>query len=278
MSASRLSLINILKNEFKNPAIKEKSIAAAKKELKNNIDNDNAARIFDEFPCLIPQETLLTLTEQFKSILSTINDNVDLDNNFKLTRESDEELITQWEKEIAQMAITELLNKNGIKNELIELLNWQQYKNQLTLSNVTYLISELSCSILCAFVGNVNQVIMKNSIKSLEKYKNAYVAMCKYVNPNYHTWVIEQLDLKGFVIIETSGKKSNRLKYGDILRWPIENPKPSIFLVLTGIVTAAAFTFYKKYNENSEQAELKEIPESKSVRSCLKPSFMHKAR
>jgi hypothetical protein len=253
MSTSRTSLYTILQREFKNPDIKKRACESSKNILKNH--PELTTRIFDNFPCLISQNQLNALTTELQEILLLISESgvAILNNKMELLNELDKKKIIKWEKKIASIAIAELLTEKGhIQKEILELLEWQNCTKELN-------SSELISSIICAYVGAVNQVIIQKLSKEFELNGNVFLGICSFVNKHCHEWVIDRLDASGFIIQTPEIKKEKyiKLKYDNIIRWPIEKPQPGVFIVLGAIATAAAFLFFKKLpGENAQERSL----------------------
>lgn len=242
MSKSRQSLRHVLMDEFKVTAVKDKAQQSAINTLSKHPEYIN--RIFDDFPCLLPKETLQNLTKQFKSILTTVTPHADDSEKYTLDQK-DKNTVLAFEKEIISIGISELLDKKGnIKNELIQLLNWEPYKKKLTATR--YVLTEEIVSIMCAYVGAVNTIIMYHSDELVKINLPAFLATSTYVNPEYRKWIEESLSLNGFIVLapKTDDKKE---KQKDILYWPIKTSKATRYLILGSILTAVAYTCAKKF-------------------------------
>lgn len=245
MSTPRFSLCNILKREFKNPTKRNIACDSAKNILQDH--PELATRIFDKFPCLLHKNELAELTNQFRDIFMELDSSSisETEDGVDLALEADKKNITAWEKKIADIAIAELLDENGtIKNELIELLEWQDFQNELR-------SPALICSIVCAYLGAINQVIIHNLSKELANRSDIFLAVCGYVNKNCRTWVNHQIFESKEGLSTVKEEKYSKIQYHKILHWPnetfsFEKNQPGVFVVLGAVAAAAAILFFKK--------------------------------
>lgn len=261
MSGSRTSLYYSLQKSFKNSETKKRSCHSAKSILKDR--PELATRIFDKFPCLLPENHIATLKDQFLNIFSSIKDSSIEENinGIELINEKDKKKLFQFEKKIADIAIAELLTIDGqIKPELIKILEWEAFEKQLHSTS-------LICAIISAFIGAVNQVIIQQLATEMQKRTFVFGAVCDYINKNLHYWVVDRLDSAGYIITGPKSQyESDKWNYEKILTWPIENPQPGVFVVLTAVATAAAILFFKKSKDQApeikeEKIELIENPQ-----------------
>src|SRR3990167_10137565 len=109
MSISRLSFIEILKEEFENdPSIKEAYSISSKHHFENNTSN----RVFDAFSRLISNEDLADLTNRIKKCFSSGPSSTE-HMNFKepstLTLDEKNEIVA-IEKSITKIACAQILD------------------------------------------------------------------------------------------------------------------------------------------------------------------------
>lgn len=300
MSAPRHSLISILDNEFKkSPTQKDTALRTAKGILEKH--PELASRIFDKFPYLISTELEEELTKEFRDIfLSLNNSSIRVsDEGAELIKDIDKNRISAWEKKIASMGVTELLNDEGyIKNEIIRLFEWENFKPQLKSISLTW-------TIVCAYVGAVNQMIMKNlgeeglfleqkedKMQDQRKYgvinslmsminhfktplKRHFIASAVYsfINKNCRAWVrnrivnrlLYQLDASGYIVTspDIQNEKYERLSYENILFWPVHKQDPGIYIAVGAVNLAASRRFFRQYQAQNSETEMVTLPKLK---------------
>lgn len=245
MSNSRPFIILTLEEAFKNP---QKAKELHDKTLQTLTESPgNASRIFDKFPCLLPEETIQDISKKCLNVLSDMKvDSITFDpNGIHVHNKNDQYNIAFFIKEIVSIAITELLDNQGhIKKELIELLGWQDIQDQLNQP-------ELIISILCGYIGAINQEIVTHFSEEILNLNSAYTGFTGYLNkkvPNkdHHEthvrqWIIDKLNESGYVFDTTVQKYQNNL-----LSWrsnPISNANS--LRVASAIHEASALMFFK---------------------------------
>lgn len=240
MSYSRPYIALVLEEEFKNP-IQAKEIRNRTLEiLKRN--PGSASRIFDEMPSLLPKKTMQYFSKKCLRILYQMDvssvtfeaDGIHVDN------EKDQEKIYLLMKEIIMLGIRELLDDKGhIKMELITLLGWESIQDQLGQS-------ELTLSILCGYVGAINQeMVTYFTPTEISKLNPAYTGFFGYINEkvkhssfiqtNIRQWIIEELNKAGYDF-NIDGRTG-------LLNWISEHPKTSTLIVLAAITSASSLFF-----------------------------------
>lgn len=243
MSLPRTSVIDILQAEFKNPEVR----AQCHSSVRSWVNRDATTRLFNGFPCLISPELLRHLSNQFLRIFQQIDD-LNINGEFKLTNDEDAQKLLLWIKEIIGIGIAELLNKSGtIKSELLDVLDLTAYKDKID-----------AADLLSAFVGLINEYIVKRSEEQLRLHFNRFSAVCSFVNRNYRTWIIEQLDQSGYVFVSRYEAKKDSFHFRDILQWP-EKP-----IVKTGMIafigTVAALAIYSLFNKEKPETPVDAKP------------------
>lgn len=168
------------------------------------VESGNRKRIFDHFPCLLPREDISQFETKFSEILSDIpvTISLNLDNELVLHHKLSQLQLMSWEKGIIKLAAEALLDTNrGIKQEILDLLGWE---NQLNSAEIH--------DIICAYVGAVNQVVIGANANTT--YQSALAIACGYITKNYGQWVDDVLnrptlsrlsDNKGMAIGLTAG-------------------------------------------------------------------------
>lgn len=216
----------------------------------------SASRIFDKFPCLLPDETMQYISKKCIDILSNMEvHSITYDpNGIHIHNQKDQENISLFIKEIASLAIKELLDHQGhIKMELIQLLGWENLKDQLNQS-------ELIISILCGYVGAINQEIVVRFPEEVLALNLAYTGFSGYLNkkvPNkdyYETnirqWIVDTLNKAGYVFNITTQKnienKENKPNIHNLLKWPNNSPTTNSLMVVSAINEASAIMFFKQ--------------------------------
>jgi hypothetical protein len=263
MGHSRPYITQVLKEEFKNPA-KATAIRKATLEILKERPG-SASRIFDKLPSLLPRETMQRLSLKCLNILSSMDANsITYDSNgIHLHNKKDQENIFLFIKEIVSFSISEILDKKGhIKIELIKLLEWDSFKDQLG-------PSELTISILCGYVGAINQEIAANYSKEISELHLKYAGFSGYLNEsiqhngNYETnirrWIIDSLNEEKKLMICSTQKNNLNIELYPILRWPNENLNTGSLMVLTAMNTASSMKFFKKNPDKKNCLQLETI-------------------
>lgn len=141
------------------------------------------ARVFDDFPCLLPMPLIDKLSASFKFILqqTPMEAILKTDDGFVLSNEKTRASIISWENTIIRIACAELLNNKGqIKAEIMHLLQWEKSFSR-----------EEIRSIVWAYVGSVNQVIISNYQGELP---TIFSAVLDFITKNYGQWVTAELE------------------------------------------------------------------------------------
>lgn len=231
----------------KNSEVKKKACQSSKQTLKKHPELIN--RIFDHFPCLISDKLLQKKTDQFKEIINSIDES-SISDDMVLKDEIAKTKIALFEKSIAKMAVEELLTyEEKIKPELLKLLEWEEYETLLNKPDNLY-------SILCAYVGAINQAITEHFGKKPEKSNEMYGAIGHYINQNTRKWILEKVDKTGSIAKHFD--TNTKWKYEKILTWPIDPPKTGVLVVLTAVAAAAAILFFKKSSNEEPPTETTE--------------------
>lgn len=253
MSNPRPFIIRVLEEEFKDPT-KAKEICNATLETLTERPG-SASRIFDKLPSLLPKETIEHLAKKCLNILSNMEvHSVTYDTNgIDVHNRRDQENITLLIKEIASIGINELLDNNGhIKIELIKLLQLENIKNKLGRS-------ELTISILCGYIGAINQEIAVHFSKEILALNPAYTGFSGYLNKktqhaghletNVRQWVMEKLHESGYVFYTSISNKNTDPNI--LLSWPNETQTADSLMVLSAITKASSTMFFKKNAHNN---------------------------
>lgn len=173
MRSHRLSVCDILRAT--DPAI----LHAAGLKL---VNSGEKMRIFDDFPALLPLNSLSVLISSFKHMLSDISiDTItQTEMGLKLGNKNDERRIVDWEKRIIHIVHDELLDSDySIKKDIRCLFNW----DTLTKDQVY--------SVVCSFVGAVNQMV----ICQLDNQSPEIVSVVlDFISTHYGEWIQESFD------------------------------------------------------------------------------------
>ena len=174
MSLNRSLITDILLEAFNDPEIKQRCLQAKKKLLRG----DTRVRIFDDFPCLLPQNDIAALTTRLLKFLSESRSIRKTSSGIQVASLSDVLIIRQLQKDIARIGCVDLLDEKGeIKKEIMKLLEWEGHLNR-----------EQTGEVLRAYVGSVNQVMMEHSSAMLEKNSTTLMGLCDCINKNYGKW------------------------------------------------------------------------------------------
>ncbi len=252
MTQSRPYIIQILKEEFKNPEkaqhIRTKTLHILKESP------GSASRIFDELPSLLPKKTMQSLSCKFLNIISRMDTNpISETHGVEITNEKDKEKISLFIKEILAIGIKELLDdENGhIKPEIIEQLRLESIEKKLGRS-------ELTLSILCGYVGAINQEIVKNfSLKeiSISKYNPAYTRFYVYINGKMEDVNCNQTNLRLWALAKLKEEGHDFTK-NDLLKWSRENPLIMGTAIVLGAITTASILFFNNQSGKTSDAQL----------------------
>src|SRR3990167_3256132 len=147
MNKTNPSFVEILHDEFKDSAIKQKCCESSLSKLA-----DYPGRVFDDFPTILSPHELNHLIGQFKEIIEKIN-YLSVSDEYAEMRpanrlhQADKDAIYQLELSLIKKGRMELLDENTqIKKELIDVLDWQVYQNKID-----------RCAIIAAYVGAIHQ-------------------------------------------------------------------------------------------------------------------------
>lgn len=218
----RETFIEIVKEDFKDTSIKNKCIEASREKILKG----QADRAFDSFPHLTPNSELKILFNEFTKTLSRIrpNKHYTLNDNEKLN-------ISALERSIVRKACFELLDSDGqLKDELLQLLGWDDLKNKLDASVLVY-----------AFVSAIHQQLTENLFKSgsIKKYGEAYKTLYHFVNPNFTKWIIEEMKSANYKYDNSYYEQVERSNFDKILSLPVERPVETMG-VIAGVAAAVA--------------------------------------
>ena len=173
------------------------------RESKNNLQQEGTrARIFDEFPCLLPKENIETLGLELREITNNIIWLKQLNYRYYLANPLDEEKIRVWHTKVILMGCTELLNEYGdIKPEIVNILEWN-----------VYLTRQAICDILTAYVSAINQEIFKDYCN---QEPHVLSAILHFITENYDVWTADEFKKSSFQLptfeVE-DGPQKNSLK------------------------------------------------------------------
>ncbi len=172
------SLIELLKNEFKDVTLEKNCKNNARKALQQGM----ATRIFDKFPDIISPDDLKIFIEECKNLLTDIDSEsiVEKDNKFIFTEEDDKNRMFEWQMRIIEKGAAELLDqKADVKFEFLTLLGLKNFKIAPN-------------EILCSYVGIINQYIAhsfeKHSNHLIKSNAHVYNMIFYYVNKHYGNW------------------------------------------------------------------------------------------
>lgn len=180
MQSDRSSLREILRE------IKQEVRDDAKQKLN---DPGQIMRVFDGFPPLISMDLLAYFLLSFQNILQRIplSSIAQNDDGLYLEDEHVRNAIIAFMKTIIHMAQRELLNENNnIKEDVCAWLQWPPISSSQVVS------------IICAYVGKMNQDIMYKMNKEamgrpVKEIDIILPAVFNYMNNNYKAWVEEEL-------------------------------------------------------------------------------------
>ncbi|OGT47807.1 MAG: hypothetical protein A3E83_03010 [Gammaproteobacteria bacterium RIFCSPHIGHO2_12_FULL_41_20] len=180
MAQARQSFISILSAAFTaDPGLQNRCCRESIKALNNS---GLTMRIFDEFPCLLPEEDIKELSDRFSSILNLVQLRSQGDVN-TFTTENDVLMVEAWERKITKIGIAELLGKDGqIKPEIASLLTWPLAQPQARIYEI-----------VCAYVGAINQVVIANIMEEIDRVPDKPQVIFDYINKHYSQWVVDEL-------------------------------------------------------------------------------------
>lgn len=224
MQSSRLTLVEILLQEFTDPEVKKKCLESSLMRIRQGI----TTRAFDDFPSLLTQSELTDIAHDFQIIFEQITNVHETDNGILLGNLIDQISVQNWEKIIAIKACKELLDNEGkVKSEIVDLLGWEKYIGQVN-----------NCDVVCAYVAAVNHLAMLNLVSLIQENQMKFTAVCDYVNSNYRGWIKEVMQISGFSIDPKHEAKIERTNLQKILYFPIEHPAVGIGIGITALLLA----------------------------------------
>ncbi len=250
MTNSRPFIILALEEAFKDP---KKAKEIRETTLKTITERPGSvSRIFDKFPSLLPIETMQDISKKCLNILSNMEvDSITFDaNGIHVHNKIDQENISSFIKEIISIGMKELLdNKGHITMELIKLLELESLNNQLKQF-------ELIVSILCGYVGAINQEIIVHLSKEIVTLNPAYTGFSGYLNKksqpsnnfetNVRRWVIDKYNETSYAQDTPIQNKDHKTDTNNLLRRPREIPPMGSLIVLSAINEASDVMFFNK--------------------------------
>ena len=254
MQSTRDSFIAILKQDFINPEVKKTCIESSLQKIKAGL----VTRAFDDYPNLMAMDELLSITDNFESLLKHIVQVNDTHGKMELANNHDKRAFEAWEKNIITHACVELLDEHGkIKSEIVELLEWKDCVNKI---NVIQLISAYvgainHATMLLANKKSTSELLQVNKTNEIELMKHA--AVTDYINKNIYAWIINVTKLLNLpVVIErketvkhTTVRKGKELSDDDKLAIGV-----GAGLFIAGAAALGLLLFSKSSNSNMDSA------------------------
>jgi len=254
MQSTRDSFIAILKQDFINPEVKKTCIESSLQKIKAGL----VTRAFDDYPNLMAMDELLSITDNFESLLKHIAKVNDTHGKMELVNNHDKRVFEAWEKNIITHACVELLDEHGkIKSEIVELLEWKDCVNKI---NVFQLISAYvgainHATMLLANKKSTSELLQVNKTNEIELMKHA--AVTDYINKNIYAWIINVTKLLNLpVVIErketvkhTTVRKGKELSDDDKLAIGV-----GAGLFIAGAAALGLLLFSKSSNSNMDSA------------------------
>jgi hypothetical protein len=246
MSAKRELLVEILEEEFKYPETHKRCVGASRDALKEDYSEK---RVFDDFPDLIPENDMITLSTALKLTLENAR-TVNTTEGLPQFRQGNIDSIQDLENFIIKYACDELLDETGhVKARICELLEWKEKISQLK-----------TCSIVSAFVGHVNLALSSRISATIndEKYTPASQAFYTYVNRNIGSLIKEKM--------ENENKIFNAKELAEV-KWPlltkvftVDNTKTALKWTAVGftagmLIFKGAQFLLGQYNAANEQVQ-----------------------
>lgn len=152
------------------------------KYRKTNKILDNAslrARIFDEFPILLPDMIIEKLGIEFRQICEAVKSVRVTDKGLEITRQSDINKINAWVLKVIDKGMIELLDsEKKINSELAAILHWRQHLNPQEIAEI-----------LCSYVNNINQAMVKYTGESSINTG----AVWNYITQHYRSLIDKRL-------------------------------------------------------------------------------------
>ena len=201
----------------------DKKIIEKCRESKNCLQNEgDRVRIFDHFPCLLPNDEINSLGTKFKAICDNIKVITEIKYKYFLTNRYEKESIKQWCRNIIKIGCTELLNNDGwIKQEIVHLLDWKAILSQKAISDI-----------MNAYVSAIHQAILKDYCKTDEP--RVLAAILHFINENNEQWVTDELTRSVFPLstleVEEGPEKAIQGDVFSAYSGLLFSPKPSIHL------------------------------------------------
>lgn len=153
-------------------------------------DKGQRFRVFDDFPCLLPDHVIVRIIESFKQIVQRmpLHAVMKTDDGYQLDSDYSKRQIMNWEKVIIRKAREELLDENDtMKEEVLRLLQWEKPlgKNKIF-------------AVICAYVAAINQEVLTQYGKEVTNRLNAghsdgqanrLSAVLDFISKHYGQWV-----------------------------------------------------------------------------------------
>lgn len=209
-------------------------------------DLGSTFRIFDEFPCLISDDNLISIINRFKAMIANLHSFSETKYGFQ-PNDQDAKKIMELEKEIIQLACFELLDHHEIRNDIIEFLKWDK-------KNIT---QEKIGAIICAYVGAINQEIF-NSLSNAAHHHIMLGQLCDYINKNYgKKWTAEVLKEKGCKEAANFLEDKNYFPLMNFLTLHVDD---QVIIMGVGLglslFIAAGLTLFKKFSEATDNIQI----------------------
>lgn len=179
MSLSRNSLKSILEAAFSDQKLKDSCILTSRDAILSGL----TTRAFDQFPTLLPAQTINDFVAKFTNILININSEElqKTDHGFLLVENKDKRPLIKLQKKIIDIGCRNLINSNGtIKKEICKLLQWEQLAPKID-----------SIELVSAYLSTINSSIMDQASSLIQEYQQSYAAICQYLNYYNRSFIVE---------------------------------------------------------------------------------------